>query len=514
MLVGDARDLSILGLEPASVDCVITSPPYWHLKQYAEDDPREIGYQQSREEYAEAVGGVFKACFDLAKPTGVMWLVIDTLRDPARARGTLGELIPLPFDLAEVARASGWRLQDVAIWQKNKTLPYSGNGKLRNLIEYVLFLTKTTDFKHRPYRCAERHVPGAEWLAGWPERYHPLGRRPSNIWPIDIETQGMWDHSAGLHACPFPQDLVARCIDLTTDKGDVVLDPFGGIGTVCAQAIAMGRQGHAVELAPENVRAFETYTLSHFQASWEAGAESRRLARADQRDEAVTIFKLRLLKAGKELRRHVGHIAQVSAGAHPAGAVESVIVLGPDRFDGFIDLDSGTVGRPPAQLLVIADIPTDKRKRLVTELRRDITSPPFSTFGLEITVEVTAPAGLKRRGLDPHALFEFGQSRHGAYTSPIETRLFDVLPPLLTNVELKAAVRGDRMSELDRVRHEAERAYLQREVASGDTLDQIAARAGISQAGLHAKLIRFGLLDQPRSFAISLAFDQLALSAD
>src|SRR5262245_30530890 len=107
MLVGDARDLGALGLQAGSVDCIITSPPYWHLKQYADDDEREIGHQQTMDDYLAAVGGVFEQCFALAKETGVMWLVIDTLRDPVR-RGGSGEVIPLPFALAGVARSKGW----------------------------------------------------------------------------------------------------------------------------------------------------------------------------------------------------------------------------------------------------------------------------------------------------------------------------------------------------------------------------------------------------------------------
>src|SRR4051794_16352005 len=111
MRVGDARDLSILGLSPESVDCIITSPPYWHLKQYADGDELEIGHQQSKDEYLDAVRRVFAQCFALSRTTGVMWLVLDTVRDPTRRPG-LGELIPLPFELAEAAREEGWRLQD------------------------------------------------------------------------------------------------------------------------------------------------------------------------------------------------------------------------------------------------------------------------------------------------------------------------------------------------------------------------------------------------------------------
>jgi len=509
---GDARDLqALLGLADGSVDCIVTSPPYWHLKRYADGDRREIGHQQSRDEYFEAVGEVFRQCHELAKPTGVMWLVIDTMRDPDSRDNGRGELMPLPFQLAEVARRKGWRLQDLAIWQKNKTLPYSGGGKLRNLIEYVLFLTKSGTFKHYPYRCAERHT-GAEWLAGWPERYHPLGKRPSNVWQFDIDTQGMWNHSAGIHACPFPQELVARCIDLTTDKGDVVIDPFAGIGTVCAQAIVMGREAHGVELNPKNIEAFHERVLPEFKRDWAQQKEIRRLMREDQRDEALTILRLRLLKAGREMMRLIDRLAQSRTSRHPAAAVESVVVVEPDDLPAFLHFDQGEVEKPPARLVLLAELSAKKREALVAEVQATLGSPPFSTFGLDFSVEVVAFERLDDVGVPPDRLLEFGQSRHGAYTAPLDASLLGMRPRLLTTVRLTAPVEGVREDVLKRVEQQAARGKLQRELTSGSSLRDIAGRLGLPQAELYKRLLRLNLVKLPKAFAFSLSQDQLALS--
>lgn len=514
MHVGDARNLDALGLADESVDCIITSPPYWHLKQYADDDEREIGHQQTMDDYRDAVGTVFEQCYRLAKPTGVMWLVIDTLRDPVR-RGGSGEVIPLPFDLAQVARAAGWRMHDVVVWQKNKTLPYSGEGKLRNLIEYVVFLTKSTEFKHRPYRCADRHRPGAEWLAGWPERYHPLGRRPANIWEFDIDTQGMWDHSAGMHACPFPQDLVARFIDLTTDKGDVVLDPFAGIGTVPAQAAAMGRRGFGVELNPDNAQIFEQRVLPEFQASWEASAEFRRLAREDQLSEALTILRLRLLKAGKELMRVLDRLSTSRTSGHPASEIESVLVPEPPDLIEAIHIDDGRVDRPSVKLHLIGDLTPKAEQALLEELSPLMTSPPFSTFGLDVSLCVSSWGALPRRGVPHNTVQEFAQSRHGAYTAALaDERLFTVRPRLLTTVRLEGAVDGSATSPLEDARLAAERRVLESELASGADISMIAGRLSLPRAELHLLLLKHKLVDPPKSFAISLpTADQLSFPA-
>lgn len=508
--VGDARDLSVLGLGEESVDCIITSPPYWDLKKYGDDDEREIGHGHTKAEYRDALGSVFEQCFRLTKPSGVMWLVADTIRGASRRPGP-GELIPLPFELAEEARRRGWRLQDVIIWKKNKTLPYSGQGKLRNLIEYVLFLTKTREFKHRPYRCAERHRPGAEWLAGWPERYHPLGRRPSNLWEIDIETQGIWDHSERLHYCPFPQELVARCLDLSTDKGDVVFDPFAGVGTVLAQAVAMGREAYGMELNAHSAEVFKARVLPEFQADWEAGSEHRRLARQDQLAEAQLILQLRLLKAGKELMRLVERLRQNRSVRHPVDAIESVVVVEPQSLAQYVDAEAGTVGRPPARLVLLAPLDRADQARVREELEPALDTPPFTTFGLDIEIDFAGLDALAEAGLQD--VREFGQSRKGAYTAALQQRLFPNPPRLLTTVRLPAAISGDRRTPLDIARADAERTVLERELASGRSRAEIGSRLGLPEAKLRDLLVAHGLLDEPSSFAISLP-DQMAISAD
>jgi DNA modification methylase len=504
LCVGDASDLSPLGLRPGSVRCTITSPPYWDLKTYADGDPREIGCGQSKPEYLDAVGSVLGQVFELSREDGVLWLVADTFRDRTKVSSGLAELMPLPFELAQVAREKGWRLQEIVIWKKDKTLPYSGQGKLRNLMEYVLFFTRSADFLHRPFRCAERHLPQAQWLAGWPERYHPLGRRPSNVWEIDLDTQGNWDHAAvGRHACPFPQGLVANCIELTTDKGDIVLDPFAGIGTVVAQAIAMGRRGVGMELNPSNVATFQEQVLPVFQKDWEADAEQRRLARADQRNEAALIMRLRLLKAGKELLRAVQRLANVRPDDHPAARVERVVVLGAPDIGTGVDVDDGTVCRAGGTLLLIGELESAEQDVLREELDKLLGAPPFTIFGIEFQADTVTAAELAQR-TDVDSLVEFGLSRHGAYTAPLDERLFDAPPRLVTDIGLQTAVQGDGESELDRAHKRGERQLLASELAAGYSLEVIAQRVGVPQAELRKLLIEHQLLEEPQSFAVSL----------
>lgn len=502
---GDARDLSVLGLADGSVRCTITSPPYWDLKRYAEHgDEREIGNGQKKQAYLDDVGKVLSQVHGLTREDGVLWLVADTMRDRTNTPTGLAEIMPLPFELAAVAREAGWRFQDIVIWEKDKTLPYSGQGKLRNLIEYILFFTRGTEFTHRPYRCAEQHMPGATWLAGWPERYHPLGKRPSNIWKFKLDTQGMWKQAAARHACPFPQALVAQCIDLTTDKGDTVLDPFAGIGTVVAQAIAMGRQGVGLELNPTNVTTFHEQVLSDFQARWERGAELRRLKRADQRVEAQLIMRLRLLKAGKEMHRALQRLANASA-EHPAASVRTVVALQGQRLGEILDIDEALVDRG-GHLLVVVERPD--AKALLEEARAQLGTSAFTSLGIDLDLDVVTHAELSEH-TDTTKLQEFSLSRQGAFTSPIDPRLFDT-PPLLTDVRLEPALSGESETELDRARMRGERELLLAELKAERPLALIARRIGVTQVKLRGLLVEHGLVEEPKSFAVSLP-DQLTM---
>jgi len=499
---GDARELASIGIEPESVDCFLTSPPYFNLKRYDADATAELGQGQDIDGYLGDLRQILAACHELAKPTGVLWLVADTFREPARTGG-LGELVPLPFQIADVARSVGWRLQEVVIWKKNKTLPYSGQGKLRNLIEYVLLLTKSQEFKHRPFRLADRHGSAAEWLSGWPERYHPLGKRPANIWRIPIPTQGMWAHSERLHFCPFPQELVARCLELTTDKGDVVFDPFSGIGTVAAQAEAMGRKGRGLELNESFIEIFEQQILPAFQADWESKAFERGLGREDQLREGETILQLRSLKAGKEISRLLERWTLERPRRAPAGAVESVVVEPPEDLPDYLDIGEGRVGRPPVVLHLITASDSDDFHELERELAIELDKPPFSTFGLELSVRLSQRSDFLGAEGDGE-LHEFEQSRRASFTKPVDVTAVSAWPRLLTTLALHRVVHGDKLSPLDMARKEAERRVLTAEHALSSGTADLAERLGVTQAEAQRLLVEHGLDEARTAFGIAI----------
>lgn len=297
---GDSRQLSRL-LDPYStqseplLSCTITSPPYGNLKNYGHPD--QIGWGQPYEDYLIEMRRVFRNIFRHTRHDGSMWVVSDTLRpDESRVGGMPPRLDPLPFRLAAEAADSGWILREVIIWQKDKTLPWSSGGRLRNTFEYILLFVKGSGYKFRIDRLRDP-VQLEPWWVKWPERYNPLGKVPSNIWDIPIPVQGSWKTPVVQHACPLPPDLVERLLYLTTDPGDVVFDPFAGTGVVIAEAERLGRRGIGIELNREYAKAYERSVRPEIFKRGTSDELTQRIERSEYLRPVIA--KLRALKYAK-----------------------------------------------------------------------------------------------------------------------------------------------------------------------------------------------------------------------
>jgi DNA modification methylase len=247
--VGDARKLA-KKLEGESIALTVTSPPYFDMKDYGR--PNQIGFGQKYEEYLDDLAKVFSEVFRATKPSGSLWIVIDTFRK-AQA------LVPLPFDLAQRLKQVGWTLRDIVIWKKERTVPWVQQGATKRIFEYILVFSKgTSDFTYNQDKFRET-VDLKRWWVRYPERYNPKGKAPEQIWSYDIPTQGSWGDSYIQHFCPLPKELVSRIIQQTTSLDDVVLDPFSGSGTVPAASKLLGRRYIGFELNPEYVAMFKEY---------------------------------------------------------------------------------------------------------------------------------------------------------------------------------------------------------------------------------------------------------------
>jgi site-specific DNA-methyltransferase (adenine-specific) len=297
ILIGDAST-RLKDLPSASVDCVITSPPYYQLRNYQATG--QIGLEPSVDGWVRALVPVFTEAARVLKPTGVLWLNLgDSFSRHHRYGAAPKSLLLAPERLLLALAADGWIVRNKVIWSKTNPLPSSVNDRLSLTYEVVYFLVRSSryffdlDAIREPHRssAAKRARPPLnitpDWAgplattlgglrraraAGTPG--HPLGKNPGDVW--QIATRGY----KGAHFATFPEALVrrpllatcpatictacgqpwmhqARCHCGAQTLPGVVLDPFFGSGTVGVAAKKLGRDWIGVELNPAYVQLAE-----------------------------------------------------------------------------------------------------------------------------------------------------------------------------------------------------------------------------------------------------------------
>ncbi|HEY4348450.1 MAG TPA: site-specific DNA-methyltransferase [Gaiellaceae bacterium] len=223
-------------LEPGTVDLIVTSPPYWNLKDYGH--PGQIG-ASSYDEYLERLNGVWSTCFEAAKDEAVMVVNVGNRRHEKR-------FYPIAFDIAE--RMQGWTLWDIVVWYVPNALPQPNHyieRLLDNKFEFLLIFVKDEALSytfHKP-RVPQKYIDADPRAHKRNTRGRCLGNviripayRPPNV------------KALGYHVAAYPEELVALMLESYTDPGDVVLDPFLGSGTTLKVARWMERRGIGIEL--------------------------------------------------------------------------------------------------------------------------------------------------------------------------------------------------------------------------------------------------------------------------
>lgn len=436
---GDARELDRLlrGRSSAGkplLTLTVTSPPYGDLKDYG--DEAQIGYGQSYTEYLTEMGRIFSSLHSHTRDDGSLWLIADTYVAKGRAPRALR---PLPFDLATAAEGVGWTLRDVIIWHKDRTLPWSNGTRLRNAFEYVLLLVKGPKPKYRLERLRD-HGEQKPWFVRFPERYSPDGQAPPNVWQIPIPKQGAWGSGELDHACPLPAELVERLILLSSDKGDVVIDPFAGSGVVVAEAERLGRRGLGLELVKRHVEEFNRIIRPEILARESRGIGNSENGHSNGNGaSAQLLIDLRMLKLAVVLMR--GAARRRGSIAWPLGA----LVL-PSR------------GAPPPGRHARARIQfltegagVSERQAYANSVRELVARPPASKFGIEVEVGVDDVKELRRlvAGRRIHLYRKGSTSRalkavpHTELAEVLRTNAQDAIPPVLSPIYVNVAPRPE-----------------------------------------------------------------------
>lgn len=249
VIEGDVTHV-LAALPDECVDAVITSPPYWSLRNYHIDG--QLGLEASVEEFIKALTVAFDQVRRVLKPEGTLWLNIGdsytsggrTWRAPDRKNSARAmsvrpptpeglkpkDLIGVPWRLAFALQSAGWYLRTDIVWNKPNCQPESVRDRPTRSHEYVFLLSKS-----------ERYYYNVTAVAG------PNGRRQRSVW--DIKTQAYPE--AGGHFATFPPSLVEPCVRSATREHALVLDPFIGSGTTGLVATLLGRRFIGIELNPE-----------------------------------------------------------------------------------------------------------------------------------------------------------------------------------------------------------------------------------------------------------------------
>ncbi|MCE5254804.1 MAG: site-specific DNA-methyltransferase [Actinomycetia bacterium] len=241
---GDARELG--WLETESLHLVVTSPPYWTLKEYNETQG-QLGAIADYDEFMDELDRVWAECARALVPGGRLVCVVGDVCLSRRKNKGRHSVIPLHADIAVRCRRLGLDYLTPILWHKISNAsyevengstflgkPYEPNAIIKNDIEYILLLRKPGGYR-KPTEEQRRlsklsHDEHAAWFR--------------SFW-TDIRGASTRDHPA-----PYPVELAYRLVRMFSFAGDTVLDPFSGTFSTTIAAIDTGRNSIAVELDP------------------------------------------------------------------------------------------------------------------------------------------------------------------------------------------------------------------------------------------------------------------------
>jgi site-specific DNA-methyltransferase (adenine-specific) len=250
VLEGDVAEV-LPRLPDQSVQCAVTSPPYWGLRDYGIEG--QIGLEPTLAGYINKLTSIFAEVRRVLKPDGILWLNMGDgftsgnrgwrapdKKNPNRAMSVRPDnppglkdkdLLGVPWRLAFALQADGWFLRSDIVWHKPNAMPESVKDRPTRAHEYVFMLTKEEQYSYSGEAVMEDADDGGK-------------RNRRSVWSINTAPTN------GSHIAGFPQELIEPCLLSSTKPDDFVLDPFFGSGTVGLVALRLKRKFIGVELNP------------------------------------------------------------------------------------------------------------------------------------------------------------------------------------------------------------------------------------------------------------------------
>lgn len=257
------------------VDCCITSPPYYGLRNYGVEG--QIGLEKTPDDYVGKLVDVFREVRRVLKPEGTLWL---NLGDGYENKNLIG----IPFMVAFALRADGWWLRQDIIWHKQNPMPEPVKDRCVKSHEYIFLMSKSERY-YFDYKAIQEPATtiddlqkrvdnGKEiWKNNLAQTTYSVSgvgrdrrefysksesgeymRNRRDVWSVNTKPDTF------AHFAVFPEDLIKPCVLAGCPHSGVVLDPFMGSGTTARVATMLNRNFIGFELNPEYVRICERKT--------------------------------------------------------------------------------------------------------------------------------------------------------------------------------------------------------------------------------------------------------------
>ena len=283
VLLGDVRE-QLKTLEDDSIDSVITSPPYFGLRDYGND--KQIGLEKTLKEYLDEMVDVFREVKRVLKPEGTFWLNIgDSYNGSGGSGGDYNkggwkegqpkygrkndtslkpkDLMLVPHRLAIALQEDGWWVRQDIVWNKPNPMPEPATDRCVKAHEYVFLLTKSKKyhFDHEAIKEAaiwngNRKLNPKDYKGTKNPRYNGnLMRSGRSMYGETRNKRSVWTVPTkpfkGAHFAVFPPELIRPMVLAGCPIGGTILDPFGGSGTTAGVAVSENRNAILIELNSE-----------------------------------------------------------------------------------------------------------------------------------------------------------------------------------------------------------------------------------------------------------------------
>jgi DNA modification methylase len=292
ILLGNAPDV-LMELPDKSINCCVTSPPYWGLRDYGVEG--QLGLEKTPEEYVQKMVDLFREVRRVLRDDSTLWLnlgdsyqssnspQVAQTKDIGTSREAVDKIPPrvpwlkpkdlvgIPWRVAFALQADGWYLRQDIIWHKRNAMPESVKDRPTKAHEYIFLMSKNERYYYDHEAIKEPAVStslkkftdnGTDKQRGHGRRHAGFNGRYAETLardgvPKDRNRRSVWTVATHpfpeAHFATFPPDLIKPCILAGCPENGITLDPFMGAGTTGVVCADLGRNYIGIELNPEYV---------------------------------------------------------------------------------------------------------------------------------------------------------------------------------------------------------------------------------------------------------------------